>query len=304
MLESLWAVLAGLPISALRSSTPLILAVLAEILTQRTGVVNLGIEGQMLLGAMCGFGTTLATGNPWLGLMAGSGAGMMLSCVHALLCVKFKANQIASGIATFILGSGLSAYYGVAHVGKRIEGFGPIPVLSHLPFFNQFTPTICLAIVLPLLAGLWLFRTRTGLRWRAVGEAPQAAAAMGVRVWAVQTQGILLGGVLSGLAGSALSVDYTRNWVEDMTAGRGLVAVGLVILARWNPFLAIPAAMLFGGTEALSLGLQATGLSVSAYLLSTLPYLVPLVVLVLNYRKRETQGGMPAGLKAVFSGMS
>jgi ABC-type uncharacterized transport system permease subunit len=294
-------------LSALRSSTPLLWVLLGEILTQRVAVVNLGVEGQMLMGGLCGFGATLATGNPWLGLAAGCFAGMALSSIHALLCVGLKANQFASGLAVWMIGSGLSAFYGIPLVGQKIIGLQTLPLgfLAHVPVIGtiagQLTPTVAMGLAASPLIGLWLYRTRTGLAWRAVGESLPASKALGLKTPLIQTLGILAGGLLSGMGGAALSVDYTRNWVEGMTAGRGLVAVGLVIVARWNPWLAVPAALLFGGAEALTLRLQTAGVPISAHLLHTLPYLASLGVLVLSYRKANHEGGTPAGLSAVFA---
>lgn len=305
------AVVDGLLISALRSAAPLLFVILGELLTQRVGVINLGVEGQMLVGAIAGFATAVTFSNPWLGLLAGGLAGLALSSLHAFLCLVCRSSQIASGIAVWILGSGLSAFWGRAFVGERLEqGFQTInaPGLAAIPIvgavITEMTPAIALAILLCPLLGLWLYRSRTGLAWRAVGESTAAAKAMGLRPLWIQCQGIWVGGLLSGMGGAALSVDYTLTWAEGMTVGRGLVAVGLVIVARWNPYLAFPVALLFGGSEALALRLQAAGAPISPYLLSTLPYLVSLLVLVINYRQVGQSGGMPDGLRSVFSNTS
>lgn len=299
--------LGGFLVSALRASTPLLFVLLGEVLTQRVAVVNLGVEGQMLMGALAGFAATLATGSPWAGLLAGCAAGMLMSLLHAGLAVGLRANQFASGLAVWFLGFGLSAFYGIPFVGQKIEGFGPLPVgfLAGLPVvgpaLGQLTPTVILALLASAAMGIWMYRTRPGLAWRAVGESAAAALALGIKIRRAQTVGILAGGLLSGLGGASLSVDLTRNWVEGMTAGRGLVAVGLVIVARWNPFLAAPAALLFGGAEALTLRLQAAGVQVSSHLLHTLPYAASLAVLVLSTVRANREGGMPQGLSAVFS---
>ena len=293
------ALTAGWLSATLRSSSPILLVVLGEMLTQLTGVINLGVEGQMLLGACLGFAVTVITQNPWLGLLAGSLAGALLSSLHMLLCVGLKTNAIASGVAVWVLGSGLSAFIGRAYVGQKITGFGALPGMEWLGSVGAgLTPTIVLSLLLVPAIGLVIYGTQTGLVWRAVGESMMAARSMGIRPWWVQLQGIGIGGLLSGLGGAALSVDYTLTWAENMTAGRGLVAVGLVIVARWNPFFALPAALLFGGSEALYLRLQSVGVEVSSYLLATLPYLVSLLVLVLSSTQR---GGMPQGLKGVFT---
>ncbi|MHB8455442.1 MAG: ABC transporter permease [Acidiferrobacterales bacterium] len=292
-------------LAALRSSTPVLLVLLGEMLTQRVGVINLGVEGEMLVGAAAGFAFTVISGNPWLGLLAAMVAAMLLAVVHAVLCLGFKANQIASGVCVLTLGSGLSAYYGTPYVGRQIAGFGNITMFNSVPVFGNIlgalSPTVIIALVLAPMISVWLYRTRSGLVWRSVGESGEAARMVGINPLRVRLAGILCGGLLAGLGGAALSVDYTRTWVENMTAGRGLVAVGLVIVARWNPWLAVPAALLFGGSEALYLRLQSMGVEISPYLLSTLPYLVPLAVLLGSYRSvRRTDGGMPRELTAVF----
>jgi len=296
-----------LTLNGLRSSTPVLLVLLGEILTQRVGVINLGVEGEMLVGAASGFAVALITHNPWLGLAAGMLAGALLSLVHALLCLTLRANQIASGVCVLTLGSGLSAYYGTSFVGQHITGFTGFASSSNSIanlLLGAFTPTVVVALVLIPLISLWLYRTRTGLVWRTVGESGDVARTVGIKPPRWQFAGIVIGGALSGLGGAALSVDYTRTWVENMTAGRGLIAVGLVIVARWNPWLALPAAMLFGGFEALYLRLQAIGVDISPYLLSTLPYLIPLVVLLMSFRfARQKGGGMPKELTNIFRSM-
>lgn len=299
----------GLLAIALQNATPVLFAMLGETLGQRTGVINLGIEGQMLVGAAAGFAVTLVSGNPLLGLLGGAAAAAVLSLVVALLCLVLGANQIASGLAVLFLGSGLSAYYGTHLVDKQINGFssGFQTWLSHAPLvgdlLGRLTPTVYLALVLAPLVGLWLYRTRTGLRWRAAGESAEAARMLGVNPTAIRAQAIVIGGLFSGLGGAALSVDYTQTWIEGMTAGRGLLAVGLVIVARWNPYWALPAALLYGGAEALALNLQAQGVTISPYLLALLPYVVPMIVLAASYKAAREGRGMPRELGAVFRGM-
>lgn len=297
----------GLSLSALRSATPLLYVLLGETVTERTGVVNLGVEGQMLVGALAGFAVTLNSGQPWLGVFAGAFAGIMLSGVHALLSLGLRANMFASGIAVWMLGGGLTGYFGIPYVGQKIEGFSELqlfgletlPVLG--PALKQLTPTVILGLIIWPMVGFWLYRTRTGLRWRTVGESADAAKSLGLDPVRTRIRAILVGGALSGLGGAALSVDYTRNWIEWMTSGRGLIGVGLVIAARWNPFLALPAALLFGGTEALTLRLQTLGVQASPYLLATMPYVVCLAVLIYGTRRAQGKGGMPRDLAAVFA---
>ena len=300
----------GLLSVALLTATPVWLATLGETLTQRSGVINLGVEGQMLVGAAAGFAATYLSGNPWLGLLVGALAGMALSCLHALLCLFLGVNQIASGLAVLFLGNGLSSFYGTSLVDKQIAGFHSLahstvaqwPVVGQ--FVSELTPTVYLALALWLVCAVLIFRTQAGLIWRASGESADALRMLGKSPARWRLAGILVGGLFTGLAGAALSVDYTRTWVEQMTAGRGLLAVGLVIVARWNPWLALPVALIYGLAEALALRLQSLGVDVSPYLLGTLPYLVPLIVLLLSYGASRRRGAMPEELSGVFRGMA
>jgi general nucleoside transport system permease protein len=290
----------------LRSSTPLLLVTLGETLTQQVGIINLGAEGQMLGGACTGFAVASVTGDPLLGFVAGGAAGLVLSAVHALLCLACGANQIGSGIAVWTLGLGLTSYFGRAFIGGKVKGLptlgGPgvvnIPLIG--PILAQLTPMAPAALALVALVGLWLYRTSTGLNWRIVGESFQTARAIGLLPWLVQLQGILIGGLLSGFAGAILSVDYTQTWANDMTKGKGFVAVGLVIVARWNPFFIVPVVLLFGLSEAATLRLQAGGVSLSPYLIGCLPYVVCLLCVIIASVRESRIGGMPAELASVF----
>jgi general nucleoside transport system permease protein len=290
----------------LRSSTPLMMVTLGETLTQRVGIVNLGIEGQMLSGACVGFAAAAQTGSPVIGLAVGAMAGLLLSLVHVALCLGCSANQIGSGIAVWTLGLGLTSYFGRAAVGGKVSGLAPlanstsanVPFLG--PILTQLTPVVPFALVIVLFSGFWLYRTRTGLNWRVVGESFEASRALGIRPVLVQAQGILVGGLFSGFAGAILSVDYTQTWANEMTKGRGFVAVGLVIVARWNPLLVLPVVLLFGLSEAATLRLQAFGLTLSPYLIACLPYLVCLACVVIVSLRERVLGGMPAELATVF----
>jgi ABC-type uncharacterized transport system permease subunit len=290
----------------LRSSTPLMMVTLGETLTQRVGIVNLGVEGQMLCGACVGFAVAAHSGSPTLGLAVGAAAGLMLSFVHAALCLGCDANQIGSGIAVFTLGLGLTSYFGRTVVGGKVAGLAPLAGSEFAstpfagPILSQLSPVAPLAIAIVLILGLWLYRTRTGLSWRIVGESFQTARALGIRPIRAQALGVLVGGLLSGFAGAILSVDYTQTWANEMTKGRGFVAVGLVIVARWNPFLVLPVVLLFGLSEAATLRLQATGLTLSPYLISCLPYVVCLLCVIVVSLREGRIGGMPAELSAVF----
>jgi general nucleoside transport system permease protein len=291
-------VLAGLLPAALRSATPLLWTLLGETVTQRAGIINLGVEGQMLVGAATAFGVTVRTGSLWLGLLAAAAAGTLLSLVHAVLCVRHGANQFAAGISVWMMGFGLSAYFGAGLVGQSVPAFAPLA--TRLPIIRELTPTVLLAVLATPLFALFLYWTRFGLALRAVGESVDAARIAGLAVDRLRVLAVMIGGCASGIGGAALSIDHAQTWAEGMTRGRGLVAVGLVIVARWNPLLALPAALLFGGAEALSVRLQSAGTTFSPHLLHTLPYLACLVVFVATSLRVRAGGGAPAGLSAVL----
>jgi ABC-type uncharacterized transport system permease subunit len=296
-------VVLGLVPAAFRSATPLLWALLGETLSQRAGVVNLGSEGQMLVGAASAFAVTAHTGEPWLGLAAGALAGLVLSLGHAVLCLRFRANQFASGIAIWMIGFGLSSLLGASLVGQSITGFAPFGATAlgqRLPLLGWLTPTIALSWLATVIAGVLVYRTRAGLALRAAGESSRGATAAGLRVWLIRSLAIAAGGLLSGVGGAALSIDYAQTWAEGMSKGRGLVAVGLVIVARYDPWLALPTALSFGAAEALVLRLQSAGSDASAHLLHMLPYLVALAVLVLTCLGSRARASAPAELRAVL----
>jgi general nucleoside transport system permease protein len=207
-----------------------------------------------------------------------------------------------SGISVWMIGFGVSSYLGQKLVGQSISGFSELSASAlgrAVPLLGAVTPTTLLALGATLVTGLFLYRTRPGLALRAVGESRACAAAAGVRVNLVQTLAVLAGGLCSGVGGAVLSIDYAQTWAEGMTQGRGLVAVGLVIVARWNPYLALPTALLFGGAETLVLRLQSAGSEASAHLLHMLPYVTALVVLVVSCLKRS-DATAPAELRTVL----
>lgn len=299
-------VLAGWLAAVLRGATPLLFVTLGETLSQRVGVINLGVEGEMLAGACFGFAVAAGTGDPLLGLLAGGLAGLILSAVHAGLCVGLGANQFGSGVAVWMIGLGVTSFFGREFVGAEVSAAASLGGgwTEDLPFLAQLLGNLSwtapFAVGMVLLTGFLLYRTRTGLAWRTVGEAPDAARAAGLAVGRIQVLGVLAGGLLAGIGGAVLSVDYTQTWAQEMTKGRGLVAVGLVIVARWNPWLVLPVVLVFGTAEAAVLRLQAGGLEISSHLLATLPYLVALAVVVAAYALSRRDGGMPEGLKMVF----
>lgn len=293
--------------AAVRAGTPVLFATLGEIFAERAGILNLGVEGMMLTGALAGFMTTVRTGNPWLGAVAGAAAGGLLSLIHAFLCITLRANQVASGLALTIFGTGLSASLGRAFIGIPAPGFHATPLagLSQLPFlgpvFFQQDPLVYLSYFVVPVAWFILYRTRWGLHIRAVGEHPEAADAMGVDVARVRYLSVAVGGVLAGLGGTFLSTAYTGMWIENMTAGRGWIAVALVIFATWDPLRAVLGAYLFGGVNALQLHLQAVGTRLPVYLLLMAPYVFTIIVLTLatqeTARKRM---GAPVALSVPY----
>lgn len=278
--------------AAVQSGTPILYATLGEIFTEKSGVLNLGVEGAMILGALAGFLVSKFTGSPVLGLLAAGIAGSLATSIHGVVCLWFQGNQVVSGLALTILGAGLANYLGTPYVGLSAPGFGPmpIPVLSEIPvlgtiFFNH-DPLVYLSYCIPPLMWLFFARTRFGLGLRAVGEYPAAATAAGLNVFSYRWCGILVGGFFMGLGGAYLSLAYTHLWTTNLTGGRGWIAVALVIFAFWRPGRAVFGAYLFGGVMALQLRLQASGTQLPSSLLLMLPYALTVLVLVLSSWKK------------------
>ncbi len=296
--------------AAVRAGTPVLFATLGEIFAERAGILNLGVEGMMLVGAFAGFVTTARTGSPWIGMVVAGAAGGGLSLLHAFLSVTLRANQVASGLALTIFGTGLSAFLGKGYVGVPASGFQtvPLPLLGHLPVLGpvlfQQDPLVYLSYLAVPVAWYILYRTRWGLEIRAVGERPEAADAMGVDVTRLRYACVIVGGVLAGLGGTFLSTSYTSMWIENMTGGRGWIAIALVIFATWDPLRAVVGAYLFGGVNALQLHIQATGTSLPTYLLLMMPYIFTLVVLVIATQETARKRlGAPAALSVPYSRM-
>lgn len=298
--------LVSVVLGAIASGTAVLYATLGEVIGERAGIVNLGLEGVMLMGAVVGFATTVQTGSAGFGVVAAALAGGLLNLVFAYLVISRRANQLASGLALMFCGVGLSALLGAPYVGSRIEGLNEIrlPVLSDLPVAGPmlFTHDILVFLVVPVALLVWLalFFTRWGLALRAVGENPTAAYAAGLSPMIVQYQALLLAGLLGGLAGAHLSLAVARTWAEWMTAGRGFIAVALVIFSKWHPLRAVVGALLFGGAVALQLQMQARGVPISSFLLDMLPYLLSVGVLILWGGTRRHAA--PASLGRVFQG--
>lgn len=279
---------------------------LGETIHQRSGIVNLGLEGVMLVSASAGFAVTSVSGNPYLGVLVAMLAGGVMNLVLGFLVITRRANQLASGLALMFFGFGLSALIGRPYVGAKINALPRIslPILSELPVLYaslfQFDILIFLAVPAAILIWWLLFRTRWGLGLRAVGESADTAYASGRNPFMIRYQALFLGGMLAGLGAAHLSIAYTMAWSEYMTAGRGFIAVALVIFSKWHPLRAIIGALLFSGAVALQLLMQTSGVQVSPFLLDTIPYILTLLVLIAWGGTRKHAA--PASLGRVYQG--
>ncbi|ADZ70678.1 ABC transporter permease [Polymorphum gilvum] len=294
-------------LTVITAATPLLIAALGELVVERSGVLNLGVEGMMIMGAVTGFAIANVTGSGSLGVLAAIGAGMAMSALFGFLVISLVTNQVATGLALTLLGLGLSGLIGEGFIGvpgqrlPRLE----VPGLSDLPFvgpvlFGQ-DAVVYLALALVILVAFVLFRTRVGLVLRAVGDNHASAHALGYSVQKVRYLAVLFGGGCAGLAGAYMSLAYTPQWVENMTAGRGWIALALVVFASWLPWRVVAGAYLFGAVTVLTFHAQALGIGVPSQLLSSLPYLATIVVLVLiSSNRRLTLVNTPACLGKPF----
>ena len=282
--------LVAIVLTIITASTPLLLAATGELITEKSGVLNLGVEGMMLIGAITAFATTTITDSAVLGVLAGAAAGTSLACVFSILVLIFLANQVATGLALTIFGIGLSALVGTGFVGIALEplpklDLGPIsavPVIGQILLGQDFL--VYLSFFMVVLVAYFLSRTRLGLILRAVGESHDSAHALGYPVLLVRFLAILFGGFMCGLAGSYLSLAYTPLWAENMTAGRGWIAVALVVFGTWRAGRVALGAYLFGAITILQLHVQGWGLEIASQFMSMLPYLATIVVLVIISR--------------------
>ncbi len=289
--------------------TPSVLyATFGEIVGQRAGIVNLGIEGVMLIGAAVGFAAAVVSGNSYVGLLAGAGAGIAFNMITAFMVIGRGANQLASGFAVYFLGGGISMLIGAKYIGSDVSGLPQlsVPGLGSLPhpWDQVFRQDLLVWLMVPLALTLWwvLFRTRWGLRLRAVGEDRDFSYAAGIHTGRVQVQALMIAGALYGSAGADLTLAYTKTWQDWLTAGRGFVAIAIVILALWSPRRAILGALLFSGAVALGIQLQAQGSPVSQFVLDMLPYVITIAVVLIWGRAKTFS--VPAGLREVFAGTS
>lgn len=296
--------------AAVRSGTPLLFAALGEIITERSGVLNLGIEGLMLIGAIFGFMSAYAFQNVYLAFLIAMLAGAIFSLIHAFVSVTLKANQTVSGLALTMLGTGISGMLGRNYIGQVAPKFSElrIPVLSKIPLIGKIFFShdflVYLSYILVVFSFYLLFKTRFGMNLRAVGEDPAAADSAGINVFLIRYIATMLGGAFAAAGGAYLSLAYTSMWIENMSAGRGWIAIALVIFSMWDPYKAMIGSYLFGGIMALQLHLQAEGkIDIPSNLLMMLPYLTTLVVMVIfslkeDFRKRV---GAPSSLGIPYS---
>lgn len=287
-------ILIGLVTGALAAGTPLVYAALGELITERAGVLNLGVEGMMLVGALAAFVVMAATGSLFLAMLAAMLAGALMALLFGVLTLTLMANQVATGLALTIFGTGLSAFLGRQYVSASVPAVHGlhIPLLSKIPvlgrMFFSFDPMVYLSLVLFGLVSWFLYHSRPGLTLRAIGESPEAAHAMGVPVIRIRYLAVLFGGAMSGVGGAYLSVIFTPMWVENMTAGRGWIALALVVFATWRPLRALLGAYLFGGVTTLQFFLQGAGFAVPSQFMAMLPYLATIIVLVFISRDLRT----------------
>jgi len=296
-----WGVPLAIAAGTMRGGTPFLFVSLGECLTEKSGKINLGLEGTLLTGAMTAYAISYLTGSPWVGLIAAGLAGMVLGFIHAWLCQQPRVNDVAVGIAMIIFGSGIAFFFGKPFIQPSapklltidLGGWSSIPALKSA---LQISPLFLLGVVIaPLMA--WFFKsTRWGLFIRAVGDSPDAALAMGVSIKKVRMLCIIAGSFLAGLGGASLSLYYPGIWSENISSGQGLMAVALVIFAHWNPIQCLYASLLFGGAQALGPALQSVGISQGYYLFNAAPYVLTLAIMIITCSPKRTLSGAPGSL--------
>lgn len=293
--------------AAIVAGTPLLFATVGELITEKSGSINLGVEGMMLMGACIGFVVGLATGNPVLALVGAALAGAGGALIFAILTVTLRANQVVTGLTLTIFGTGFTRFVGQDMVGAVIPGelrtsFSKVelPGLSDIPFFGPVffrqDVFVYLGYIIVILVAIYMFRTRIGLNMRAVGENSGAADASGINVSLYKYAHIVLGGAFCGLGGAYLSLVTVPIWQVDVVGGRGWIAVALVIFASWNPIKALFAAFLFGGLGILGLRLQSMGVHVSQYLVDMIPYMATILIVIISTMRNRKEGMPPSDL--------
>lgn len=294
-------------LTVITAATPLVIAALGELVTERAGVLNLGVEGMIVMGAVCAFAAAHLSGSPYLGILAGIAAGALFSLLFGFLTLTLVTNQVATGLALTILGLGVSGMLGESFVGVPGVKLPNIvfPVLSDIPFIGPilFRQDLIFYISIALVFGIswFLFKSRTGLKIRAIGDSHSSAHALGINVIRTRYFAVMFGGACAGLAGAQLSLVYTPQWVENMSAGRGWIALALVVFASWRPWRVLAGGYLFGAVTIGQLHAQAFGIGVPSQLLSALPYVATIVVLIIiSHNRRTTLINTPASLGKPF----
>ena len=294
-------------LTIITASTPLLLAATGELVTEKAGVLNLGVEGMMLVGAIAAFATAVSSGSGLLAILVGAFSGVAVAAIFAVLTLTFLANQVATGLALTIFGVGLSALIGSSFVGisleplpqLNVEFLSTIPILGELLFGHDVL--VYLSFIMILLAGYFLSKTRSGLILRAVGESHDSAHALGYSVLTVRYLAVLFGGFMSGLAGSYLSLVYTPLWAENMTAGRGWIALALVVFGTWRAGRIAFGAYLFGAITILQLHVQGWGINIASQFMTMLPYIATVIVLVfISSDKIKIRINAPQSIGKVF----
>lgn len=293
--------------SIMVASTPILLAAIGEMVAEKSGVLNLGVEGMMITGAVCGFVVAVETGSPAIGFVAAALGGAILSLLFGILTQYLLSNQVATGLALTLFGLGLSALIGQGYVGIKAPATADvnIPLLSDIPVIGRivFQHDLMVYFSIALIAGVWAFLkfTRAGLVLRAVGESHDAAHALGYQVVLIRLLAIMFGGACAGLGGAYVSLIRVPQWTEGMTAGAGWIALAIVVFASWRPWRVLIGAYLFGGVTVLQLNLQAAGVAIPVEYLSMSPYLITILVLVIMSANRSRVAmGAPAALGRVF----
>lgn len=274
-------------LTIITAATPLVFAAIGELVTEKSGVLNLGVEGMMLVGAVAAFATATVTGSYLLAIAVAALAGAALAFVFGILTLSLMANQVATGLALTLFGVGLSALAGQGFVGEPVKALEKLDIsgLTDLPFVGPILfgqdPLVYLSFIMVALVSWFLYKTKAGLILRAVGDSHDAAHSIGYSVIGIRYLAVLFGGAMSGIGGAYLSLAYTPMWAENMTAGRGWIALALIVFATWKPGLVLIGAYMFGGITILQLHAQAAGLDIPSQVLSMLPYLATVIVLVL-----------------------
>ncbi|GAA0717964.1 ABC transporter permease [Clostridium malenominatum] len=289
------------------AGTPLLFGTLGEILSERSGNLNLGVEGMMLMGAVIGFLTGLKTGNPIIAMVGAMVAGAFGALIYGFLTISLRANQVVAGLALTIFGTGFSGFVGKSLSGEvtpdKIKNFfKPIslPVLGDIPFIGQVffkqDPFIYFGYIVAIMLGIYIYKTSKGLNLRSVGEEPKSADAAGINVTLYKYIHVLLGGALCGLGGAYLSLVYVPAWQENVTAGRGWIAVALVIFVAWNPYKALLGSYLFGGLDIIGFRLQGSSIQISQYVIDMFPYIITILVMVMVSINKNSKNSPPKGL--------